>query len=114
LENFIFSTAVAGLILLLWNTKQSRLARFLVSPPFPYLGKISYGLYVFHLPCLVLASVWFAFMPHGSALPAFAMTVGLSALSWRVLEHPINNLKRYFPYEGVPRQPATLMSGSVG
>ena len=58
-----------------------------------YLGKISYGLYVFHF-----------FMPYISEhihlpfirISYFIITVGLASATWILFERPINNLKRYF------------------
>ncbi len=62
-----------------------------------YLGKISYGLYVFHF-----------FMPYISEhihlpftrISYFIITVGLASATWFLFEKPINNLKRYFEYKG--------------
>ena len=65
-----------------------------------YLGRISYGLYVYHnilghavghilgatTPLWVLFSV------------NLAATIITSVLSWHLVEFPINRLKRYFPY----------------
>jgi peptidoglycan/LPS O-acetylase OafA/YrhL len=75
--------------------------------PFLYLGKISYGLYVFHnlavftviptLSILHLPEHWANLLPVRLILEIF-WTVAASALSWHLLESPINNLKRKFPY----------------
>ncbi len=98
-SSWVFAVAVAGLILLLWNSEYPRLTRVLSTRPWPYLGKISYGLYVFHFPCQLLCYVWFgSIMSHGTAIPALVMTVALAAASWHFVERPINDLKRYFPY----------------
>lgn len=99
-DHFVVSVAVSGLVLFLWNAPagSSRWADLFGFGPLPYLGKISYALYVFHLPCLVFSSAWFSFMPHGSALPALVMTIVAAIISWHVFEGPINGLKRFFPY----------------
>ncbi len=96
-ENFALALAVAGLILVLWSSGWPAVAALLSLRPFPYLGKISYAMYLFHLPLLVFASSWFDFLPAGTAIPALAMTVALAALSWHFFEGPINALKRRFP-----------------
>ena len=77
-------------------------ARWINAPlafaPVAYLGRISYGLYAFHIPVLHgwLNSVPFAFLiPHPWG--ALALTVGISALSWRYFEGPINRLKDRLP-----------------
>lgn len=98
-SQWLLSVAVAGLLLFLWNASATPLARFFSWGPIAYLGKISYGLYIFHLPCLVLAAALLAhYTRHGTALPALAATIALSMLSWHLYESPINNLKRFFPY----------------
>jgi peptidoglycan/LPS O-acetylase OafA/YrhL len=76
--------------------------------PIVYLGKISYGLYVFHLltvpflpPVMRLLHVPSSLennLPLRVAILA-ALTLGLSMLSWHVFEKPLNDLKRYFPYD---------------
>jgi len=75
--------------------------------PFLYLGKISYGLYIFHnlavyavagtLAILHVPPQWAASLPVRLILLSF-WTVSASALSWHLLESPVNNLKRKFPY----------------
>ena len=88
---------------------------FLETGPIRYLGKISYGLYVIHgfaaLICLHLLTL--PGTPHW--VPAIyalrcvrisllaGVTIGLAALSWRLLEKPLNDLKRAFPYPHKPR-----------
>jgi peptidoglycan/LPS O-acetylase OafA/YrhL len=73
--------------------------------PFLYLGKISYGLYIFHnIPVLatILSTTpgfWgvYAIVPARIALQTVS-TIAISMLSWHLLESPINSLKRKFPY----------------
>ena len=62
--------------------------------PLAYLGRISYGLYIFHIPVLRL---WLGMVPFSFLIPkpwgALGMTIGLAALSWRYFEGPINRFK---------------------
>jgi peptidoglycan/LPS O-acetylase OafA/YrhL len=73
-----------------------------------YMGKISYGLYVYHLLGLWLAKTIFSGL-HGvpyfavCACTAFAVTLCLSALSYHFLESPFLQLKKRFTY--VPSRP---------
>lgn len=72
--------------------------------PMRYLGKISYGLYVFHHPV-----IWFAYLIRDlgikntlvqplAALIAFFGTLLIASLSYHLLEKPVLNLKdRFFP-----------------
>jgi peptidoglycan/LPS O-acetylase OafA/YrhL len=74
--------------------------------PLIYLGKISYGIYVYHnLVPILLSSIfilfgatypetgWFSF------LTSSAITILIASLSWFLFEKPINSLKRYFRYD---------------
>lgn len=61
--------------------------------PVRYMGRISYGIYLYHL-------FIFGLIPGLGGLGWVAATLVLSALSWELLEKPINNLKRHFAYEG--------------
>jgi peptidoglycan/LPS O-acetylase OafA/YrhL len=77
------------------------------------MGKISYGIYLYHLiiPTLLvkLSEKYFDFlMPlfqRGGLyfvillIIQFLILIGISALSWRYIEKPLLNLKKYFRYE---------------
>lgn len=67
--------------------------RFLAWKPVVYLGMISYGLYVYHLPVYQLVS-W-------QPIPAVLITIAVASLSWHFYEKPINSLKRRFDYPRV-------------
>tara|TARA_R110002096_G_scaffold285073_9_gene478906 strand:+ start:797 stop:1846 length:1050 start_codon:yes stop_codon:yes gene_type:complete len=75
-------------------------------PPLLYLGKVSYGLYIFHnfasLPVQLLAKT--LDMPSIELGPTrVAMmtifTILAASLSWHMFEYPLNKLKRHFPYK---------------
>lgn len=102
LLNYFFAVtiqAVAG---------QGMFNRFLEWSPMRYMGKISYGLYVFHQPI-----IWFAFdiqelgvekslVKPFAAVIAFFGTLLVASLSYHLLEKPILNLKdRFFPLRQV-------------
>ena len=78
--------------------------RFLEMRAIKYMGKISYGMYVYHL-----AIIWFVarirdFLPISestakplTAIIGFIITLGVASLSYQLLEKPLLNLKeRYF------------------
>jgi peptidoglycan/LPS O-acetylase OafA/YrhL len=73
-----------------------------------YLGKISFGLYVFHQPCINLAvSLGQRVMRHNLtvmiAVVGFPLTVLCAVISYRYLETPFLRLKERF--EVVPSRP---------
>ncbi len=71
-----------------------------------YLGKISYGIYIYHylVPLAFAAaatrlSVGYEDSGFGNFIATSLVTIGIAALSWHLYERPINGLKRYFRYE---------------
>lgn len=78
--------------------------RVLSWPLVMYLGRISYGIYLFHMFVRVFGTRAFEKLgldvpPVAAALIFTVLSVAAAALSWHVFERPINALKRYFPYE---------------
>jgi peptidoglycan/LPS O-acetylase OafA/YrhL len=68
-----------------------------------YLGKISYGLYVYHLTCIritdrVLHLRWGVFGIAMRTVAALGLTIVVAAISYRFLETPFLNLKRRFTH----------------
>lgn len=83
-------------------------AQFLLVWPlswFVYLGRISYGLYVFHLLALALVAKFGTQLNipatfESRTLLALGLTILLAAVSYRWLEQPFLNLKRRFSPTG--------------
>jgi peptidoglycan/LPS O-acetylase OafA/YrhL len=75
-------------------------ARILTFPGFVYLGKISYGLYVYHIAGVLIAERLLrnsATGRHtGAALLGFLLTIAFSAISYRWFESPFLRLKDRF------------------
>jgi len=95
--------------------QKSFLVRLLNFQPLIFAGKISYGLYVYHLCLPYFTSIWlrvklnrllpqvlndhqfyFVFMIN------LALLICLSWLSWIIIEAPILKLKKYFFYQVHP------------
>jgi len=82
------------------------LGRLLSCRAMVYVGKISYGLYVFHHPVQeALNEIIFPRLgwqlPQSSLATFFLysfVTFLLAAASWHIVERPINSLKHLFPY----------------
>jgi peptidoglycan/LPS O-acetylase OafA/YrhL len=81
----------------LWSGKLGLLQRFLSTQPLPYLGRISYGLYVYHSFILYAAIHSWGGREKDKIL-ALALTLVVSVLSWHLFEKPLNDLKRFSPY----------------
>jgi len=106
---------VAGAVMVIVGGAQSETvaARILSFRPFVQIGKVSYGLYLWHWPLLV--AVWFVFpgseLTVGAAILASFMLAGLSYLFW---EKPLRFGKRL----GTPVRAfaflAVLVIGGIG
>jgi peptidoglycan/LPS O-acetylase OafA/YrhL len=66
--------------------------------PIRFIGKISYGIYIYHLFLLIV-------IPKGDFsrfLLLTSLTIGIATLSYHFIENPINKLKSHFPYMEKP------------
>jgi len=87
------------------NGLGGRLGRLAELPPLLGLGRISYGVYLYHpilLAYAVRAQPWIPLnvseQGPGRFLVAGTATLAVASLSWVFFEKPLNGLKRYFPY----------------
>jgi peptidoglycan/LPS O-acetylase OafA/YrhL len=85
---------------------RGRVGRLLELRPIAYLGKISYGIYIFHM--LVPIAFGYAAARLGieytdagfvNFVATSLATFAIAALSWQLFEAPINGLKRHFRYD---------------
>ena len=72
-------------------------SRALARPTAVYLGRISYGTYLWHWPLIVLADVVLDLTPLQMAVVAAVGASALSALSYELLETPIRRSRRLDP-----------------
>lgn len=66
------------------------LQKFLI--PFNYLGKISYGIYLWHMAILILLQKYTELQENSLLIMLLMLTVIVSALSWHFFEKPVMNL----------------------
>lgn len=84
----VFSLATAGLLIAATRAPRWLPARFLAWQPMAYLGRISYGLYLWHWPLAVWLDTHAHFRPGRAAL-VVALTILLASLSYHFYEQPI-------------------------
>jgi peptidoglycan/LPS O-acetylase OafA/YrhL len=83
---------IAGVLLIASGTHPTGPGVLLRLAPIRFIGKISYSLYLWHWPVLILGGLWLA-GPLGTlsplqALALAALAVPISAASWRFVEEP--------------------------
>ena len=94
--------AFTGVLVLLIGRRPQSLLKLCRWGVLTWLGTISYGLYLLHIPAMTVVDRWIAPALHlasrGSAafFVAFAVAIAVASLSWVALESPILRLKRRF------------------
>ena len=107
LERFLFSVACFWLVgKAVFSSYTGRFKRFLERPSVIYIGKISYGLYLYHHFAQFffrsIGSPYYKFRDAtnndmlASVLLYFIATMIVASLSWHFIENPINRLKLKF------------------
>lgn len=102
----VAGAASAALILLLLGS-QSIWNRVLSSPPMRFIGRISYGLYVYHAILFdfspdIVALLPEAFRPSGWDFIILRLVIvfAVAAASWYLIEAPILSMKVRYPLQG--------------
>ncbi len=99
-----FAPLVGVLCAALWYGTPDALSRLLSFRPLAYLGKISYGLYLYHMLAQHIVWKWtHVAIPGGKTvqfgvktLAFLAISIAIAAASFHLIEQPIGRLKRYF------------------
>ncbi len=90
----LLATVVAVALLFAVLSERDRLAhRLLTLRPITYLGRISYGTYLWHWPVALVLGVVFEASPWVVAALTIGVSTGLAALSAEVIEHPLRYSK---------------------
>jgi peptidoglycan/LPS O-acetylase OafA/YrhL len=86
----VASLAAGGVVLACTSAPRSLVVRFLELPPFPQWGRISYGMYLWYWPVLLVMT---GQRLHWGVYPLFlarvGVTVAIAALSYDLVELPI-------------------------
>jgi peptidoglycan/LPS O-acetylase OafA/YrhL len=101
------SASIVFAFLIFWamQDRQSIFGKILAFRPLVYIGKISYGIYVYHAfmtPLMIWSWTEFNFPPippHSILQPLVTtlMTIIVASISWYLIELPIGRLKRLIP-----------------
>lgn len=99
----------AALVIHCGNDMHATLSSLLTGRPVVLLGLISYSLYLWHWPVLVLAEHYVLLRPYTLAETLLALTLvgGLSVLTYRLVEQPFRRLPLF------QRRPALFASTSA-
>ena len=106
IDNLLFALMSATIINYASKNKFEGGFKYILENKFiVYSGKISYGLYVFHLFIpeffwsYLSGKIGMGITNKYTAFVVFYMiTFVMAHISWKLMENPINNLKKYFPY----------------
>ena len=118
-------TAVATLFAaVVWSAARgvpAPLGTLLEWAPVQYLGRISYGFYLSHnFASFLLGLAHVDLLGHGRVVQLgllFITALVPAVLSWHLVERPLNDLKRFFPYErraDARPAPNTAIAGPAG
>jgi peptidoglycan/LPS O-acetylase OafA/YrhL len=85
---------------------QGATGKILSFAPLVYCGQIGYGLYIMHMFFIPGLPAIFRYVGLERYLSLaenpfvlVAVTILTASLSWKIMEQPVNNLKRFFPYK---------------
>jgi peptidoglycan/LPS O-acetylase OafA/YrhL len=108
LWRLILVPALIALVLLFVHGFRGVTQRLVELPPLLYMGKISYGIYIFHF-FVPSATAWICNELQVTLSPVLLLLINivillvLSSMSWHIFEKPINDLKKYFDYSPGPK-----------
>jgi len=106
---------VAGAVLMLLAGAagaRTGLSAVLALPPFQWVGKLSYSLYLWHWPVIVYAGMLTAQLTLPQRLACLALTLALSVLTYRLIENPIRRNGWLTAKAARALVPALLLTGT--
>ncbi len=113
---FAFGLLYAGIIGLVALGAGSSWLAPLRFGPLAYLGRISYGVYLYHIPVYWLVDGC-GKLGQGQPWPIqalkLAITLGVAVASWHLIERPILAWKDRFRYRKRPERPASAPPGAA-
>jgi peptidoglycan/LPS O-acetylase OafA/YrhL/lysophospholipase L1-like esterase len=99
------AVATAAVIASVVAVPEGPLARWLAARPLRLVGRVSYGVYLWHVPVYLVVTRSRTHLPGPMLLLLrVAVTFGLAALSWRLIEVPTRTWRPHMP--PIPRRVA--------
>jgi peptidoglycan/LPS O-acetylase OafA/YrhL len=104
-DEFFFAVVAFFIILRASENRFKGLARLILENKFVvYSGKISYGLYIYHMFMPALLNYILGISGYSISnkyiyfVTSFFLTFAVATISWKIIEQPINKLKNRVPY----------------
>ncbi len=114
---FLIGLATAGVILSAIGAPRSPVPRFLSLAPVRYIGRISYGLYIWHWPLFIWVNeARTGFSGYGLFALRALVTLAVSVASYHLVEQPIRRgtfLRQWRAYVAVPSAVAVVLVAMV-
>jgi peptidoglycan/LPS O-acetylase OafA/YrhL len=103
---------LAGVLLIASGTQRFGPGLLLRSMPARFLGKISYSLYLWHWPVLILGGLWLSgplsdSLTLGQALALAGLSIPIATLSWAFIEEPFRRGRIPLP------RPSRVVAGGI-
>lgn len=87
---------VGTMLILAMTSRETIVGRLLTMPPMMWVGLISYSAYLWHQPVFAFARMlWPTHLPGGAYLGLSAVALAAAWLSWRFVEAPFRNRRRF-------------------
>ena len=88
-RGLLVTVAATGLVLAVMAERSRSLQWVLARPSMTYLGRISYGTYLWHWPVILVIGDLLAISPWVTCVLAAGVATGLASLSFEIFERPI-------------------------
>jgi peptidoglycan/LPS O-acetylase OafA/YrhL len=98
LRGIIAAVLSVGLIMIVMTEIDRSVVRVLSIPAVTYLGRISYGTYLWHWPVLLACTAVFDIGAWTTTALVSGLATALAALSYEILETPIRQSRRLAPF----------------
>jgi peptidoglycan/LPS O-acetylase OafA/YrhL len=111
----LFATGLAALLIVaLEASGEGFVKKLLSSGPAAYLGRLSYGIYLWHWPVIVIAVHGRHIAPAALFVMTCAISTGLAALSFHFVEHPLRTSQIVDRYKRLTVGVGIVVSIAVG